>query len=218
MTESKTVVLYGADYSVYARIARLALLEKGVAHCMETIDIMSGAPASYLELQPFGKIPTLDHGGFRLYETGAITRYIDEAFPGPALQPKEAQARARMSQIMSMVDAYAYRQMVWDIVVERALVPTKGGTPDEAKIAAALPKAGTCLAALSDLAGTPYLLGEQLTLADLHLVPVIAYLRLVPEGQTLLAKAPKITAWWDRMATRASVKDTRYPAEMAARA
>ncbi|MFZ5791602.1 MAG: glutathione S-transferase family protein [Pseudomonadota bacterium] len=216
MSESKTVVLYGADYSVYARIARLALLEKGVAHRVETIDVFAGAPASYLELQPFGKIPTLDHGGFRLYETGAIARYIDEAFPGPALQPKDVQARARMSQIMSIVDSYAYRPMVWDIVVERALVPQGGGTPDEAKIAAALPKAETCLAALSALAGAPYLLGEQLTLADLHLLPVIAYLRLVPEGQKLLAKAPKITAWWEKMAGRASVKDTRYPAEMAA--
>jgi glutathione S-transferase len=215
MNESKSVILYGADYSVYARIARLALLEKGVAHRMETIDVFSGAPASYAKLHPFGKIPTLEHGGFRLYETGAVTRYVDEAFPGPSLQPKEPPARARMGQIMGIVDSYAYRPMVWDIVVERLLAPQRGRAPDEAKIAAALPKAETCLAALSDLAGAPYLLGEQLTLADIHLLPVIAYLRLAPEGQTLLAKAPKIAAWFHRMAARASVEATRYPAEMA---
>jgi glutathione S-transferase len=30
---------------------------------------------------PFGKIPAFEHAGFRLYEAGAITRYVDGAFP-----------------------------------------------------------------------------------------------------------------------------------------
>ena len=47
-------------------------------------------PAAYLALHPFGRVPTLVHDGFALYETGAISRYIDRAFPGPALQPSSA--------------------------------------------------------------------------------------------------------------------------------
>ncbi len=50
--------LYGADYSVYVRIARLALLEKGVAHDLVPVDIFAegGKPVSHLARHPFGKI------------------------------------------------------------------------------------------------------------------------------------------------------------------
>ena len=34
-------------------------------------------------------MPTLVHDNFQIYETGAITRYVDEAFPGPSLQEGE---------------------------------------------------------------------------------------------------------------------------------
>jgi glutathione S-transferase len=213
MSETRPVVLYGADYSVYARIAHLALHEKGVDHRIEPIDVFKGAPPAYLQLHPFGKIPALEHDGFRLYETGAITRYIDDAFQGPPLQPADPKARARMVQIMGIVDAYAYRPMIWDIVVERTMAPREGRTPDEAKIAAAMPIAEKTLAALSDLMTGPYLLGPQVTLADLHLAPIIAYFRLAPEGQRLLAKAPRIASWWELIAKRPSLQQTRYPLE-----
>jgi glutathione S-transferase len=75
------------------------------------IDIftVAGPSAEHLTRHPFGKIPAFEHAGFRLYEAGAITRYVDEAFPGPPLQPAEPQARARMNQIISIADSYAYR-------------------------------------------------------------------------------------------------------------
>ena len=78
-------VLFGATYSVYTRVARLALHEKGVAHRFEEVDIFdpAGPPASYLGRQPFARIPALEHDGFTLYETVAIAQYVDEAFPGP---------------------------------------------------------------------------------------------------------------------------------------
>jgi glutathione S-transferase len=87
--------LYGADYSVYVRDARLALLEKGVDHELVPVDIFAegGPPAWYGDLHPFGKIPAFEHDGFRLFETSAIARYVDEAFDGPALQPSEPPAR-----------------------------------------------------------------------------------------------------------------------------
>jgi glutathione S-transferase len=213
MSERKPVVLYAVDYSVYGRMAQLALIEKGVAHRVEVIDIFKGAPPDYLKLHPFGKIPALVHGDFKLYETAAITRYIDEAFPGPALQPADPEGRARLAQIVSIVDHYGYRPLIWDIMVERLMAPTEGREPDEAKIAATIPKAQTVLAALSDLMTGPYLLGEQLTLADLHLATIIAYFRLAPEGQQLLGQAPKIARWWTLMEPRASLQQTRYPLE-----
>src|SRR3954468_4908497 len=102
-----SLVLHGYHYSVYARIARLTLAEKGVAYDrVEVNPFAPNVPAAYLALHPFGRVPALVHDGFALYETGAITRYIDRAFPGPALQPAEPRAAARMDQIIAIVDSY----------------------------------------------------------------------------------------------------------------
>src|SRR6476646_1898821 len=107
------LVLHGYRYSVYTRIARLALAEKGVAYERVEVDPFApDVPASYLALHPFGRVPTIVHDGFALYETGAITRYIDRGFGGPALQPDDARALARMDQIVGVVDAYGYWPMV----------------------------------------------------------------------------------------------------------
>ena len=68
---------------------------------------VSRSTGSALVVEPasFGKIPAFEHGGFRLYEAGAINRYVDEAFPGPRLQPEHPRARARMNQIISILDS-----------------------------------------------------------------------------------------------------------------
>lgn len=199
--------LYGADYSVYVRIARMALEEKGVGYELVPLDIFAaeGIPAWYLELHPFGRIPALEHDGFRLFETGAITRYVDEAFDGPALQPADARARARMSQIAGMLDAYGYRAMVWDVAVERL----EKMPPDEALIAGGLRRAETVFKVLTSLkAKGPWLLGDQLTLADLHAAPIIAYFLKVAEGRDLLARFAEVRDWYARIADHASFART----------
>jgi len=194
-------ILYGADYSVYVRIARMALEEKGVDYELVPLDIFAadGIPAWYLEHHPFGRIPAFEHDGFRLFETNAIARYVDEAFDGPALQPADARGRARMGQMTGMLDAYGYRAMVWDVAVERL----EKAEPDETLIAGGLSQAETVLKVLTSLkADGPWLLGDQLTLADLHAAPIIGYFVKVAEGQKLLAEFPEIQAWWGRIAAR----------------
>ncbi|BCH10393.1 glutathione S-transferase [Mesorhizobium sp. 131-3-5] len=194
-------ILYGADYSVYVRIARMALEEKGIDYELMPLDIFAaeGIPAWYLEHHPFGRIPAFEHDGFRLFETNAITRYVDEAFDGPALQPADTRGRARMGQMTAMLDAYGYRAMVWDVAVERLEKPE----PDETLIASGLSQAQTVLRVLTSLkAPGPWLLGDHVTLADLHAAPIIAYFLKVADGQKLLAEFPEIQAWWDRIAAR----------------
>lgn len=211
--------LYGADYSVYVRIARLALIEKGVDHELVPVDVFAagGPPGWYRDLHPFGRIPAFEHGDLRLYETVAIARYVDEAFPGPALQPPTARERAVMSQIVGVIDAYAYRTLVWDVYVERIDRPREGEAADEEKIAAALPRARTCLTALLALKRPgPWLLGEQLTLADLHAVPVFAYFLQTPEGRAMLPVFPALQAWWEAISTRPGFVATQ-PAESGGR-
>ncbi|MER9132854.1 glutathione S-transferase family protein [Mesorhizobium sp. M0768] len=200
-------VVYGADYSVYVRIVRLVLEEKGVGYELVPVDIFAadGIPGWYFEHQPFGRIPAFEHDGFRLYETGAIARYVDEAFGGPALQPVEARPRARLNQITGLLDAYAYRAMVWDVAVERL----EKTPPDEAVIANGLRQARTALQALSSLkAEGPWLLGTDLTLADLHAAPIIGYFIKVAEGQALLAEFAEIRDCYARITQRASFAKT----------
>lgn len=210
------LTLYGADYSVYTRIVRLVLAEKTLTHRFVELDVFAagGPPLALRARQPFGRIPVLEDGDFRLYETAAICRYLDEGFAGPSLQPAEPRGRARMAQIVGLLDSYAYRTLVWDIFVERMDAPREGRAPDEARIAAALPKARLCLGALQDLmAPGPWLAGPALSLADLHAAPMLAYFRLTPEGAALLAEHPALAAWWERMNTRPPMTATRFGLE-----
>jgi glutathione S-transferase len=192
------------------------LAEKQVACRLVEVDVFAegGPPADYRARHPFGRIPAFEHDGFRLYEAGAISRYVDEAFPGPPLQPDAPRGRARVNQILSVLDSYAYRTLVWDIFVERVRVPAQGRQPDEARIAAALSRAETCLQALADLQGEgPWLAGPRLTLADLHAAPMLAYFTLAPEGARLLARHARLQCWWGAMSARPSMSATRSPLE-----
>ena len=106
-----------------------------------------------------------------------------------------------MNQIIGMLDAYAYRSMVWDVAVERL----ERQAPDETLIAGGLSQARKALQTLSSLkASGPWFLGDQLTLADLHAAPIIGYFVKVTEGQKLLAEFPGIHAWWNRISARPS--------------
>jgi len=209
-------ILYGAPYSVYVRAARLALTEKEVAYRLMPVDIFAkeGPPAEHLRRHPFGRIPAFSHDGFELYETAAITRYVDEAFEGPQLQPTLPRQRARMNQITAILDNYVYRTLVWDIFVERVRAPAQGRASDEARIAEALPRAHKCLVALQDLMTTdPWLGGPQITLADLHAAPMFAYFVMTSEGTELLRGFAGLAAWWERMRARPSMAATRSPLE-----
>jgi glutathione S-transferase len=207
-------VLFGATYSVYTRIVRLVLLEKAVQYRFEEVDIFdpSGPPASYLRLHPFGRIPALRHEQFELYEAVAISRYVDDCFPGIQLQPAGARGRARVAQIVSILDSYAYRPMVWDTFVERVRKPQRNESPDEQKIEAAVARSKLCLEVLQRLMGEDqWLVGDELSLADLHAAPMIAYFAAAPEGAAALARHPRLLTWWDQISMRVSMRSTTSP-------
>jgi glutathione S-transferase len=209
-------ILYGAAYSVYVRAVRLVLAEKGVPYRLVEVDVFApgGPPAEHRLRHPFGRIPAFEHDGFALYESGAINRYVDEAFAGPPLQPAGAKPRARMNQVLGILDSYAYPALVWDIFVERVRAPRNGRPADEARIAAALPRAETCLAALAAIKGEqPFLAGAALSLADLHAAPIFAYFTMTPEGRAMLGRHGGIARWWAAIAARPSMVATRSPFE-----
>ena len=197
------LVLHGYRYSVYARVVRLTLAEKKLAYDWAEVNPFApDRPASYLALHPFGRVPTLVHDGFALYETGAITRYIDRAFPGPALQPADPQALARMDQVIAVVDSYGYWPMVRQVFSHRVFRGRTGQPVDEAEVERGLAASATVLAALEPL------VGDGLSLADLHLGAMMAYFTLAPEGAELLSRHGRLSAWWHRLSARPSFAAT----------
>jgi glutathione S-transferase len=204
------VTVFGASYSVYVRIVRLVLEETAVPYELVEIDIFSkdSLPSDYADKHPFGRIPAFEHEGFRLFETDAIASYIVERFGGGGLLPTDVTHRARMRQIMRIMDNYAYPWLVWGVYVEEMERNRLGRIEAEE-----LERAAKCLTVLSDLASDEYMAGTQLSLADLWAVPMLAYLDLAPAGHRLLQDVPKLSAWLARMRLRRTVSATRFAAE-----
>jgi len=207
------IKLLGLSISVYTRIARIALEEKGIDYRLEEVDIFAdpGPPLDYLTLNPFGTIPCLLHGDFVLYETSAITRYIDEITPTASLQPTAPKERARMNQIIGMLDSYCYRPMIWGVYVQRIVVPAGGGKVDEALIVASLAGLRSVLEQLDQWRDEhSFLVGQALSLADLHLYPMLSYFTETPEGIAMLDTFPRLQQWMRLMELRHSVRATPF--------
>ena len=202
--------LHGYRYSVYVRIARLVLAEKGVAYeRVEVNPFAATVPAEYLALHPFGRVPAIVHDGFTLYETGAITRYVDRAFPGPILQPADPKQLARMDQIIGVVDAYAYWPLVRQVFVHDVVRPHMGMAVDGTELEKGFEASAKVLDALEALAATdPWLTGATISLADFHLGAMIAYFTQSARGRELLAARPRLSAWWRRLGARPSFAAT----------
>ena len=194
------VQLHGYRYSVYTRIARLALLAKQVEHRTIEVDPFAELSDAYLRLHPFGRVPVLTHGTFRLFETGAITRYVDRAFEGPSLQPAGAAARARMDQVISVIDAYAYWPMVRQVASHGFFRPFFGEESNREAIDAGLEASRKVLSFLDGVAGEGLVLGgRDVTLADWHLAPMMDYFVRAEAGKAALAAHRALQRWWDRL-------------------
>jgi glutathione S-transferase len=206
---SETVTLHGYQFSVYTRIAKMVLHEKGVSYDTVEVDPFSDVDPAYLDLHPFGRVPVLTHDGFSVFETVAITRYIDSAFEGPSLQPNGLKAATRMNQVIAMVDSYGYWPMVRQIFSHRVFQPLAGEPADESEIAAGLRASQKVLAALNDIAEEGYVLnGNKITLADCHLAPMVDYFVRAQEGRDMMRLYPALSGWWAHMSGSAMVKST----------
>ena len=143
------VTVYGFPVSTFVNIVRLVLTEKYIPFTFHDLESVMGK-AAHLALHPFNRVPILDHGGFRVYETQAIASYVDEAFPGRALAPAQPRDRARMWQWISMVNSYYYPYIAFHLGHERIIFPALGVEPDEKVVATAVPKVAVGLRVLEE--------------------------------------------------------------------
>ena len=203
------ITLYGTPISTYVRTVRLLLEQAGVSYDLKSIGIFNGEnqASEYLAKHPFGKVPTLEVDGEVIYETSAITGYLDTVVANNKFSPADPLARARMQQIMAIIDSYLYAPVIGTIVIQRLIVPNQGGQPDEDKIQAAIAPATTAIAAIESLTvGAPYLLGSEISIADFFLIPIFIYFSQTPEFNTITAQAPKLQAWWKTVSELPVVK------------
>jgi glutathione S-transferase len=202
-------VVRGVPGSPYLRAALLGLEEKHADYRLAALAMGEAKTPAHLARQPFGRVPTFEHDDFQLYETQAILRYLDAVLPQSPLQPAEPKARARMDQIIGIVDWYVMPFVTVGISAERIMSKLFWGRePDEAKIGAALPNARVCVRELERLKdGAPFLAGDQLSIADLMLVPQLDFFAATPEGRDLL-EGTSLLGWLEKMQARDSFQAT----------
>jgi glutathione S-transferase len=207
------ITVYGIPGSPFLRTVEIVLKEKEVPYQLHAMAPGEHKGEEHLKRHPFGRIPAFEHGDFLLYETQAIVRYIDEIFANPPLTPGNAKERARMNQLIGIIEWYFFPKAAAPIGFNRVIGPALLGiTPDEAAIADAMPMARTCIAEFDRLLGDqPFIAGATYSLADVMLGAQLDLFRLSPEGADLL-RGTRLEAWLHRLLQRPSFIATEPPA------
>ncbi len=217
--------LVSFDICPYVERSRIALLEKGLPHEIEYIEL-ARKPAWFLELSPMGRVPLLLVDGRPVFESMVINELLNELEPDPPLFPGDPVARA---------EGRGWIVFANDVVMpagSAAMLAIAGGARGDglAKPLGALRDAfGKLERQLTP--GGPFFLGREFSLVDASYAPFFRRWRLAegwgaPEAR-LLATFPKVSGWVQAMLARPSVaaaepadldaKSRRFYRERAAR-
>lgn len=203
--------VHGVPGSPYVRAVLLTLEEKGADWRLQAMAMGENKAPDYLALQPFGKMPVLFDGNFKLYETHAILRYLDRVLPEPPLVPADPKRAARMDQVISIANAHVRTEISAAITFPRLVAPKFGIPIDESAIPPAIPAAERCIAAIAELLDDQSCMaGDAVSLADLMIVPHLDYFAQCDEGAAILAPYPAMTDWLARMRARPSMAATDW--------
>lgn len=177
--------ILGSLRSSYTRVVRMVCEEKGIDYVLT--ETLLGAP-ELCSIHPFGKMPVLRDGDFELCESKAIATYLDRRFPGPQLIPDDPCLAALTEQWVSLVNTVMDATLVRTYLFAYAVPKTADGKPDQNTIEAVTPAVRAQLSILDKaVATTGYLVGDQFTLADINLMPILYYIRQLPEGASAVA-------------------------------
>ena len=165
------IKLYSDPICPDSHRTRIVLAEKELPSeiiDVERAEVKAGkAPQALLDVNPAGKLPTLEDRSTILFEASVVNEYLDERYPHPPLKPGSPAERAQMRLAV--------------LRIEQELFPLyealeKAGGKGEAK-----KKIEEYLDALDTyLARQEYFVGECYTLADVSLAPILW--RLMPLG------------------------------------
>ena len=160
--------------------------------------------ASFVAINPNGHIPAIDDNGFVLWESMAINLYLAKKHGLGTLYPTtlEGEARAWQWSLWGMTEI---ERNVLTAMFNRAILP------EDQRDAAAADQAEKDLQhPLGVLDGavskTPYLLGNDFTVADLNVASILSWAR---PARIDMAAFPKLADWLGRCALRPAAKTAR---------
>lgn len=161
---------------------------------------------AHLALHPFGQVPVLLHDGNRVFETVAICRYLDRAFPDSSLDPEDAASRTLVDQwasaLITTVDTRLVRRYLLQVAGPGNAAPLEGAALAQAETAVD----NTLDALEHQLGEQDFLCGTRYSLADALLAPMFDYLTRIP-GREWLAARPGLAAYLQRLRQRPSGRE-----------
>src|SRR5690606_10371868 len=102
--EKAMLKLYGFPVSNYYNVVKAALLEKGMA--FEEVQTQASGAPEYLAISPMGKVPCLETPQGAFSESQVMLDYLEEAQPEPRLYPADAFARAKVRELLRVLELY----------------------------------------------------------------------------------------------------------------
>lgn len=171
------MILYGSSMSPFVRKVLAFAAEKGIELEARSVGIGDAAP-EFRQASPFGKMPALVDGDYGLADSSAIIHYLEALRPEPALIPAEPRARGRVIWFEEFADTILMgcgAKMFFNRVVA-PLFLKREGDPRVADAAEKeeLPPILAYLEGVVPESG--FLVGDQLTLADLAVTSPLANL------------------------------------------
>ena len=207
MVESLT--LYSLAPSHNAFRAEFALREKGLDYDKVDIDLFSGEHLKppFVDLSPRHQVPILvykaDGAEHVIYESVAIIRFIDAMFPDPPLMPPSTDTAALATAIIRLEEFQA------KLDVKNVFGSVLFGKMTRQQLGDRV----TNLLAEIDVwngyvEGREYLAGEQLTLADIAVFPLLLHFEAM--GYDFATRTPALHAYLERCKARPTVRDSGW--------
>ncbi|XP_068658935.1 glutathione S-transferase F13-like [Aristolochia californica] len=199
--------LHGLGFSPSTARALTALNEKAVDYELQPVNFATRAHKQepYLSLNPYGQVPALEDGDFKLFESRAITKYVASKYmeTGPDLLRSDNIAEAALVNVWVEVEAQHYTPVIAPLVSELLRKPKlMKMAPDEAVVEELAGQLEKILDVYEErLSKSKYLAGDFYSLADLHHLPY-TYCLLQSSKASLITSRPHVKAWWDDISSR----------------
>lgn len=200
--------LYGAALSPFVRKTRIFMQEKNIPFEAIHVD-PNNPPEDFVTLNPLKRIPVLQHGDRLLADSAVICRYLESLYPENPLYPTDPWEQARCTWFEKFADYELGVSCTFSVFRNRVIMPLIGRPCDEDKVQKALGNTIPPLFAYLDqeLAGKQFLVGEQMSIADIAVASQMVNLR--HGGETVDAsRYPNLAAHTERMHARPAFAST----------
>jgi glutathione S-transferase len=171
------MILYGSSMSPFVRKVIAFAAEKGIELELRSIGLGDPDP-QFRAASPFGKMPALVDGDYRLADSSAIIHYFEALHPDPVLIPADPKLRGQCIWFEEFADTILTTCGA-KMFFNRVVAPVFLKRPGDASIADAaerdeLPRILDYIEGVVPDGDEGYLVGDSLTLADIALASPFA--------------------------------------------